>query len=86
MRHGHGILGAYRGMTSNIELEAELAMTLPRITSQTDYEMTADVIKDFLPDWSGQDHVDLDYGNLQTFAARLLAAYRTRFVIHKRFC
>jgi hypothetical protein len=51
-----------------------------------DYEMTNMVIKEFLPDWNGQDHVDLDYGNLQAFAARLLDAYKTRFVVHKGIC
>ena len=55
-------------------------------TPQTDYEMTSDVIKEFLPDWDGQDHVDLDFGNLQSFAARLLAAYKTRFTVHKGIC
>lgn len=61
-------------------------MPNPQTTPRTDYEMTADVIKGFLPNWDEQGHVDLDYGNLQSFAARLLAAYKTRFVIHKGIC
>jgi hypothetical protein len=55
-------------------------------TPPTEYEMVAGVIKEFLPKWGEQGDVDLDYGNLQSFAARVIDAYKTRYVVSNGVC